>query len=173
MVWYHILNFGNVKTKIHPTVFIADGVSIIGDVEIQEESSIWFNTVIRGDVYYIRIGKFTNVQDNCVVHVTTNKYPTIIGDDVTIGHNAIIHGARISNRVLIGMGSTVMDDVEIGEYSIIGAGAVVLPGTKIKPYSLYVGVPAKFKREVTKEEVEQIKASADEYNKLAKKYEKK
>lgn len=167
---YHILNFGNVKPKIHKTVFVADGVSIIGDVEIGKESSIWFNTVIRGDVYYIRIGKFTNIQDNCVVHVTTDKYATIVGDNVTIGHNAIIHGAKISNNVLIGMGSIIMDDVAIGEFSIIGAGALVSPGTKIKPYSLYIGVPAKFKRKVTKGEIEQIKYSAVEYNELARKY---
>lgn len=167
---YHILNFGNVKPKIHKTVFIAEGVYIIGDVEIGEESSVWFNSVIRGDVYYIRIGKFTNIQDGCVIHVTTDRYATVIGDNVTIGHNAIIHGAKISSNVLIGMGAIVMDDVEIGEYTIIGAGAVVTPSTKIKPYSLYVGAPAKFKREITPAEIEQIKESAIEYNKLAKKY---
>lgn len=167
---YYILKYANLEPKIHKTVFIASGAAIIGNVEIGEESSIWFNTVVRGDVDYIKIGKFTNIQDNCIVHVTTDKYATIIGDYVTVGHSAIIHGAKISNNVLIGMGSIVMDDVEIGEFSIVGAGAVVAPSTKIKPYSLYIGIPAKFRREVTKEEIEQIKNSAIEYNNLSHRY---
>ncbi len=148
---------------IHPSVFTAEGSQIIGDVEIGEQSSVWFNAVIRGDVNYIRIGARTNIQDGCVLHVSRKKYPLIVGDDVTVGHNVTLHACNISFRCLIGMGAIVMDGTEVGEDSIIGAGALVTAKTIIPPRSLVLGSPAKVKRELSDEEVRGIKESANHY----------
>ncbi len=129
--------------KIDETVYLADNAVIIGDVEIQEYSSIWFNVVIRGDVNYIRIGKYTNIQDGTVIHATYQKYPTVIGDYVTVGHNAVIHACTLEDKVLVGMGAVVMDNAVVHTGAIIAAGAVVLPGTEVESYCIYAGVPAK------------------------------
>ena len=144
------------KAYIHPTAYV------IGDVTIGELSSIWHYVVIRGDNDSIEIGKETNVQENSTIH-TDPGYKVVIGDKVTIGHNAVIHGARISSNVIIGMGAILLNGSEIGEYSIIGAGAVVTQGTKIPPYSIAVGVPAKVIKKVSEEEIKLILENAEEY----------
>jgi carbonic anhydrase/acetyltransferase-like protein (isoleucine patch superfamily) len=155
---------------IHPTVFLAEGSQIIGDVEIGEQSSVWFNAVIRGDVNYIRIGSRTNIQDGCIFHVSRKTYPLIVGDDVTVGHNVTLHACNIGHRCLIGMGATVMDGTEVGEDSIVGAGALVTAKTIIPPRSLVLGSPAKVKRELTDNEVQGIKESATHYIEDVKNY---
>lgn len=137
-----IKEFENIKPIIDKKTYIADGAHIIGRVTIREYSSIWFNTVVRGDVNYIEIGRYTNVQDNSVVHVS-NEYATIIGDYVTIGHNAVIHACKIEDHCLIGMGSVILDGAVIGRGSIIAAGAVVKKNQVIPPFSVAAGVPAK------------------------------
>ena len=140
--------------QIHPSAFIEESAQVIGDVEIGEQSSVWFNAVVRGDVFYIRIGKRTNIQDGTVVHVTNGTHATILEDEVTVGHNVTLHGCYIERGCLIGMGSIVMDDVRIGAQSLVAAGALVSPGTIIPPRSLVLGVPAKVKRPLTGVEVE-------------------
>jgi carbonic anhydrase/acetyltransferase-like protein (isoleucine patch superfamily) len=148
-----IKSFRGVHPQIHPSAFVEDSAQIIGDVQIGEESSVWFNAVLRGDVYYIRIGNRTNIQDGTVVHVSNGTHATILEDEVTVGHNATLHGCYIERGCLIGMGSIVMDDVRIGAESIVAAGALVAPGTHVPPRSLVIGAPARIKRELTDEEV--------------------
>ena len=140
--------------NIHASAFIEASAQVIGDVEIGEQSSVWFNAVVRGDVFYIRIGNRTNIQDGTVVHVTNGTHATILEDEVTVGHNVTLHGCHIERGCLIGMGAIVMDDVRIGAESLVAAGALVSPGTRIPPRSLVLGVPAKVKRPLTAEEVE-------------------
>lgn len=149
--------------KIHPSAFIAENAVIIGDVEIGEDCSIWYNIVVRGDVNYIRIGDRTNIQDGTIIHVDHKRYPTIIGSNVTVGHNVMIHACTIEDYCLIGMSSTVMDGVVVGKQSIIGAGALVTPGKIIEPQSLWAGVPAKFVRKLTEEELSWLEKSAENY----------
>lgn len=148
--------------------YIAENATIVGDVVMGDECSIWFNAVIRGDVHYIKMGNRVNVQDGAVIHCTYQKYPTNIGNNVSIGHNAIVHGCTVHDNVLIGMGSIVMDDCVVESNSIIAAGAVVLQGTKVESGSIYAGVPAKKVKEVspelTKGEIERI---ANNYVKYA------
>lgn len=145
------------------SAFAEESAQIIGDVQVGDDSSIWFNVVIRGDVNHIRIGKRSNIQDGSVVHVTNGKFPTLIGDDVTVGHNAILHGCVIGSRCLIGMGAIVLDGCQIGEGTILAAGSVVAPGTVIAPGSLVLGAPAKVKRPLTAEELVNIERSAHNY----------
>jgi carbonic anhydrase/acetyltransferase-like protein (isoleucine patch superfamily) len=149
--------------EIHETAFVEDSAQIIGDVVIGPHSSIWFNATVRGDVHYIRIGSYSNVQDNCVIHVTNGKYPTVLEDYVTVGHSVTLHGCHIKSNNLIGIGSIVMDDVVIEENCIIAAAALVTPGTKVPPRSMMMGVPAKRVRELTDEEVAQITQYANNY----------
>ena len=165
-----ITEFDGKRPQLPATAFIAPGVDIIGNVTLGEETSVWFCSVVRGDIHYIRIGRRTNIQDNCTIHVTEHDYPTIIGDEVTVGHNVILHGCTIGDRCLVGMGAVVMDDVEVGEGSLIAAGAVVIPGTRVEPGSLYAGIPAKFRRPVSDEERGMIIDRAEEYVQLARKY---
>lgn len=161
-----IKSINNITPKILEGVFLADNAVVVGDVIIGKESSIWFNTVIRGDVNSIIIGNSVNIQDGVVVHCTYQKTKTIIGDNVSIGHNAIIHGCEIRNNVLIGMGAIIMDNVIIEENSIIAAGAVLTKGTYVKSGSLFAGVPAKFKRSLFEEEIENsIIKTAENYKK--------
>jgi carbonic anhydrase/acetyltransferase-like protein (isoleucine patch superfamily) len=149
--------------KIDPSVFIAEGVQIIGDVEIGQDSSIWYNAVIRGDVNFIRIGQRTNVQDGAVLHVTHEKFPLIIGSNVTVGHAAVLHAAVIEDFCLIGMNATVLDDARLGKYCLIAAGAVVLGGTVIPEGMMAAGVPAKVIRPLTMEERKALEQSAQNY----------
>lgn len=155
--------FKGTKPKIDASALVVDSAQIIGEVTIGEESSVWFNAVIRGDVNHISIGKRTNIQDGCVLHVARKSLPLIIGDEVTVGHNATLHACTIGSQCLIGMAATVMDGAEIGEHSIVGAGALVTPGTKIPPKSLVLGSPARVKRELTDEEIRGIRESAANY----------
>ncbi len=165
-----ILEFDGVKPRLHPSVFLADGSFIIGNVKIGEGSSIWYNTVVRGDVNYIKIGKFTNIQDLSMIHVTTAKYPTIIGDYVTVGHKVMIHGAKIGNYVLVGIGAIILDDVEIPDHVIIAAGSVIPPGKKYPSGVLIMGAPGKVVRELTREEINYFEESAIHYHELARKH---
>ncbi len=165
-----ILPFKNKIPKVDPNCFIASNSIVIGDVEINSQSSIWFGTVVRGDVFHIRIGCNTNIQDNSVIHVTTNKYPTLIGNYVTVGHSAILHGCSIKDNALIGIGSIVMDQSEIGAWSIIAAGSVVKPGTKIPSGKLWGGLPAKEIRNVNEKERIWINELSNNYVKLSKEY---
>ena len=134
--------------KMGNNIYLAENATIIGDVIIGDDCSIWFNTVLRGDVNSIRIGNRVNVQDGTVIHTLYQKSVSIIGDDVSIGHNAVIHGAKIENGALIGMGAIVLDHAVVGEGAIIAAGSVVLSGTQVEPGSIYAGVPAKFVKKV-------------------------
>ena len=148
-----IRSFGGVHPQIHESAFVEGSAQVIGDVRIGEESSIWFNAVVRGDVYYIRLGNRTNIQDNSVIHVQDGSHATIIEDEVTVGHNVTLHGCYVERGSLIGIGSIILDDVRIGSHSIVAAGALVSPGTVVPPRSLVMGFPAKVKRTLTDEEV--------------------
>jgi gamma-carbonic anhydrase len=158
-----IHTYRGIIPKIHPSVYVAAGAHIVGDVEIGEDSSVWFNTVIRGDVHFIRIGERTNVQDNSVLHVTHEKYPLVIGSDVTIGHGAIVHAATLKDCCLIGMGATVLDDATVGSYALVAAGSLVLEHFHVPEGALVAGVPARVKRMLTPEEREEIAQSARNY----------
>ena len=158
-----LLAFQNTTPRTDSSSYIAESALVIGDVRIGAESSIWFNAVIRGDVNYIKIGKRTNIQDGCVLHVAREKYPLIIGDEVTVGHNATLHACTIESRCLIGMGATVMDGSNIGENCIIGAGSLVTPNTVIEPGNMVMGSPAKVKRILTGNEIHSIIKSASHY----------
>ena len=146
---------GKVPT-VHESVFLAAGARIIGDVELAEHVSVWFNTVIRGDVERIRIGRNTNIQDNATIHVTNFANPTWVGEAVTVGHGAILHGCTVRDRALIGMNAVVLDRAEIGEDSLVAAGSVVLGGTIIPPNVLAAGIPAKVVRPLKEKEIEEI-----------------
>lgn len=156
--------------QIHPTAFIEESAQIIGDVEIGAESSVWFNAVVRGDVFYIRIGNRTNIQDGTVVHVTNGTHATILEDEVTVGHNATLHGCHIERGCLVGMGAIVMDGVRVGAQSLVAAGALVAPGTQIPPRSLVMGAPAKLKRPLTDEEVAGLEVYWQNYIEYTKQY---
>lgn len=145
--------FRNVHPQIHRTAFVADTAQIIGDVQVGDQASIWFGTVVRGDMFYIRIGDRTNVQDNCVLHTRTGEKPTILEDEVTVGHSVTLHGCYVEQGSLIGIGSIVLDDVRVGAQSLVAAGSLVAPGTKIPPRSLVMGMPARVKRALSDEEV--------------------
>jgi len=142
--------------EIGKNVYLADNATIIGDVVIGDDSSIWFNTVLRGDVNSIRVGKRVNIQDGTVVHTLYEKSVAEIGDDVSIGHNVTIHGAKIEAGALIGIGAVVLDHAVIGEGALIAAGSVVLSGTKVEPGSIYAGTPAKFIKKIDPEQSKEI-----------------
>ncbi|OLC80841.1 MAG: gamma carbonic anhydrase family protein [Nitrospirae bacterium 13_1_20CM_4_62_6] len=165
-----IRTFQGIKPTIAASAFIEETAVVIGDVVIGEESSVWFHAVVRGDVHSIRIGKRTNIQDLSVVHVTHDTHPTVLGDDVTVGHHVVLHGCTIKNRVLIGMGALIMDGAVIGEDCIVGAGALVTERTIVPPKSLILGAPAKVKRPVTEAELAWIRESAQNYVKYARQY---
>lgn len=151
-------------------VYIAPNATIIGDVEVGKGSSIWFGTVVRGDVHHIRIGEETNIQDNCCVHVTNGKWPCEIGHRVSVGHGAIVHGCVVADGCLIGMGALILDGAEVGEESLVAAGAVVTEGMKIPPRSLVAGVPARIKRELTADELERVRKNSAYYVEYCKEY---
>jgi carbonic anhydrase/acetyltransferase-like protein (isoleucine patch superfamily) len=153
--------------RVHPSCFVEDSAQVIGDVELGEDSSVWFNSVLRGDVHAIRIGQRTNIQDLTMVHVTSRRFSTTVGDDVTVGHHVVLHGCTVGNRVLVGMGAVVMDGVVIGDDCIIGAGTLLTPGTQVPPGSLVVGSPGKVKRPLTDEERSFLLESARHYVRTA------
>ena len=175
-----IIKYKGLVPKIHPSVFLAGNTVISGDVKIGENSGIWFGTVIRGDVSTVRIGKNTNIQDNSVVHVTRAHHkqnktgdaggPVVIGDNVTIGHSCIIHACIIEDEAFIGMGSVLMDLARVEKQGMLAAGSVLTPGKVVKSGQLWAGVPAKYFRDMTKEELDYIKISADNYAELAREY---
>jgi carbonic anhydrase/acetyltransferase-like protein (isoleucine patch superfamily) len=165
-----ITPFENHIPQLGEDVFIAEGAHVIGDVQIGTGSSVWFNTIIRGDVHFIRIGDRTNIQDNSVIHVTGGIHPTVVGSEVTAGHRVILHGCTIEDRALIGMGAVVMDGAVIGRESMIGAGALVTPGTRIPPGVLALGSPCKVVRELKEQERQFLEGSALHYFELAKRY---
>ncbi len=165
-----IVPYNGIMPKIAEGAFLADGVCISGDIVIGKNSNLWFNVAARGDVNYIRIGENTNIQDNSVIHVTTGGSPTIIGDRVTVGHNAILHACTVEDLCLIGMGAIILDEAQIQKYGFVAAGALVPPGKKFPPESLIVGSPAVVKRKLKKEEIEYIEWSAEHYVKLARGY---
>jgi carbonic anhydrase/acetyltransferase-like protein (isoleucine patch superfamily) len=149
--------------RVPSSAFIDDSAQVIGDVEIGEESSVWMGVVIRGDVNWIRIGRRSNVQDGTIVHVMTNTHPTTIGDNVTIGHGAIVHGCTIENQCLIGMGAILLNGSHVGTGSIVAAGTLLVEGMKVPPRSLVMGSPGKVKRTLSDAEVLDIQAYADRY----------
>lgn len=167
---FNISPFNSILPVIADDVFIADGARIIGKVHIGSKSSIWFNTVVRGDVHEIRIGARTNIQDNTTVHVSEGRAGCYIGNDVTIGHNAIVHACTVEDLALIGMGAVISDEAVIGKGSLVGAGALVTQGKKFPPYSLIIGSPAKAVRQLTEEEIKGLQESADHYVEIARQY---
>ena len=165
-----ILPYKNITPIIHDSVWVADNAVVAGDIEIGEDSSVWFGVQMRGDVHEIRIGARTNIQDNAVVHVTRNLSGTYIGDDVTIGHGAILHACRVEDKCLIGMGAIILDEAVIETGAMVAAGALVPPKKVVKSGQLWGGNPAKYMRDLKPEEVEFLKASADNYVRLAAEY---
>ena len=161
-----IRTYKGIRPQIAETAFIEDSAHIIGDVQIGDHSSVWFNCVLRGDVFHIRIGDYTNIQDNSVIHVTSDQFPTLIGSHVTVGHGAILHGCTIHDHSLIGIGSIILDEAVVGEESLIAAGSLVTPGTIIPPRSLVMGAPAKVRRAMTPEEIEGIQENWRHYVEL-------
>jgi carbonic anhydrase/acetyltransferase-like protein (isoleucine patch superfamily) len=157
-----IISLEGLIPRIHKSAFVADGVYVIGDVEIAEDASVWFNTVLRGDINSIHVGERTNVQDSCVFHVT-EELPVHLGNDVTVGHRAIVHGARVEDGSLIGMGSIILDRAHIGKQALVAAGAVVLEGFEVPDGMLAAGVPARLLRPLREEEKQALLESAQHY----------
>ena len=165
-----IRGYAGKKPVLGTGVFVAENAAVIGDVVIGDDSSIWYSTTVRGDVMPIRIGARTSIQDNTVIHVTSDFSGTTIGSDCTIGHSAIIHACTVEDFCLIGMGSILLDGARVGTGSLVGAGALVTPGTDIPPGSLVIGSPAKVKRPLNDKEREQIRYGAAHYVELARRY---
>jgi gamma-carbonic anhydrase len=159
--------FQGILPRVGKNAFVEETAVVVGDVVIGAESSVWFLSVVRADVNFVKIGSRTNIQDLCVLHVTHDTHPLNIGDEVTVGHHVVLHGCTIKDRVLVGMGAILMDGVVIGEECIIGAGALITEGTVIPPRSLVLGSPARIKRPVTEEERVWIKQSAANYVRYA------
>ena len=160
---------GDKRPRVHETAFIAPGAQIIGDVTIGPESSVWFNAVLRGDEAPIVIGAAVNVQDNSTLHMY-EKYPLILEDEVSVGHNVILHGCHVKRGALVGMGSVILDGVEIGEYALIGANTFLPSGKKIPPYTLVLGSPGKVVRELTEQDLELVKMTTRVYREKAKQF---
>ena len=152
-----------IAPRIAPSAYVQASAQVIGDVHLGAESSVWFNSVLRGDVFHIRIGARTSIQDNSTVHVTTGRHPTLVGDDVTVGHNVVLHGCSVGNRCLIGIGAIVLDRCDLGDDCIVGAGSLLVPGTVIPAGHLALGSPAKVVRPLTDAEREHVLQSARNY----------
>ncbi len=165
-----IITWNGITPRVGEKVFIADGAYVIGDVQIGDYSSVWFNAVVRGDVNYIRIGSRTSIQDCAACHCTRRLYPLVVGSEVTVGHGAVLHACTVGDGCVIGMGTVLLDNSEVGEQSIIAAGSVVSPGTKIPPKTLAVGSPAKPKRQVTEDELKWFEEGVENYVRLAQTY---
>lgn len=164
-----IIEYENIKPQIHESCFVADSAEIIGRVNLDENSSVWYGCIIRGDENTINIGKNTNIQDGTVIHIS-KEHQTEIGDYVTVGHKAIVHACKIGNNVLVGMGAILLDGVEIEDDVLIGAGSIVTPGKVIPRGSLVLGSPAKVVRELSQEEIAHLKQSALDYRVYAEKH---
>jgi carbonic anhydrase/acetyltransferase-like protein (isoleucine patch superfamily) len=163
-------SFKNASPTVEPSAYVDQSAQVIGDVHIGAESSVWMNVVIRGDVNHIRIGKRTNIQDLTMIHVMRETHPTVIGDEVTIGHSAVVHGTTIEDRVLIGMAAVLLNGVHIESDCVIAAGTLLTEGTRIPARSLVMGRPGKVKRPLTDEEVAEIRWYADNYVKYRLEY---
>ena len=162
--------YRSILPRIHPTAFVDESAQVIGDVEVGEESSVWMNVVVRGDVNRIRIGRRTNIQDGSIVHVQYETHPTTIGDDVTVGHGVILHGCIVGDRCLIGMGAILLNGVVIGEGSIVAAGTLLTEKTVIPSGALVLGSPGKVRRPIDADEAERIAAYAERYAAHAREY---
>jgi len=162
--------FQNYSPKIHDSVFVAEDAVVIGNVEIGESSSVWYGCILRGDVNFIRIGDRTNIQDGSIIHVSSKTYPTILEDEITVGHRVTLHGCRIESNCLIGIGSIILDGARIGRNSLVAAGSLVTPNTRVPPRSLVMGSPARVKRELTDEEVEKYSRNWKNYVELSRIY---
>ena len=162
--------YRSIVPRVHPTAFVDDSAQVIGSVEIGEESGIWMNAVLRGDVNTIRVGRQTNLQDGCIVHVMRGTHPTWLGDQVTVGHGAVLHGCTVRDRCLIGVGAILLNGAEIGEESIVAAGTLVTEGTTFPPRSLVMGRPGIRKRDLRDDEVAGILAYAARYVEYRKDY---
>ena len=163
-------SFQGKAPRLGKEVFVAEGAQVIGDVHLGDHASVWFNSVVRGDVGTIRIGARTNIQDLCVIHVTGGQFDTTLGDDVSVGHRAVMHGCTIRDAALIGIGAVLLDGCEIGEEAIVGAGALVTPGTRIPPRVLALGSPAKVVRPLTGAEIAFRRQHAAQYVEYARTY---
>lgn len=162
--------YGTSMPDLHESVWVAPGAAVIGDVEIGADSSIFYGSVLRGDVERIRIGERTNIQDQATLHVTADRFPTLLGNEITVGHRAVVHGCRISDGAMIGIGSIVLDGAEVGENAWIAAGAVVTPGSKIESGVLAVGVPARAVRALLPEEIEEQRERTLRYVETARRH---
>ena len=151
-----IKSFQNLKPKIHESAFVAENAVVIGDVEIGENSSVWFGAILRGDVNYIRVGNRTNIQDGTIIHVSTDTHATVLDDEITVGHRVTLHGCHVETGCLIGIGAIILDGARIGKHSLVAAGSLVIPNTQIPPRSLVMGSPAKIKRELSDDEVKDL-----------------
>ena len=158
-----IAALGDKVPRVDPTAFVAESAVVVGDVAIGPEASLWFHAVVRGDVERIRIGARTNVQDHATVHVTGGRWPTVLGDGVTVGHAAVLHGCTVGDHCLVGIGAIVLDGAVIETETLVGAGALVTPGMRVPPRSLVLGHPARRVRELTDDEVARLHASAASY----------
>jgi carbonic anhydrase/acetyltransferase-like protein (isoleucine patch superfamily) len=165
-----IKTFENLQPKIHETAFVAEDAVIIGDVEIGAQSSVWYGSVLRGDVNYIRIGARTNIQDASVIHVSSKTHPTILEDEITVGHRVTLHGCYVETGCLIGIGSIILDGVRVGRNSLVAAGSLITPNTLIPPASLVMGAPARVRRALTDAEVEGLKKFWQNYVSLSRIY---
>ncbi len=163
--------FKNIVPKIHKSAFVADSAIIIGDVEIGEDASVWFGSVIRGDVNFIRIGARTNIQDMGVIHVSSKTHSTVLEEEITVGHNVTLHGCYVERGCLIGIGAILLDGVRVGANSLVATGSLLTPGTQIPPNSLVMGSPAKVKRELNDDELAYLERSWRNYVELKKHYE--
>lgn len=162
--------FNNVHPKIHENAFITDDAIVIGDVEIGEDSSVWFGSVVRGDVNFIRIGARTNIQDGTIIHVSSKTHSTVLEDEITVGHRVTLHGCHVESGCLIGIGAILMDGVHVGAQSLVGAGSLLTPGTQIPPRSLVLGSPARVKRDLTDDELAYLDKSWRNYVELKSHY---
>jgi carbonic anhydrase/acetyltransferase-like protein (isoleucine patch superfamily) len=162
--------FNSTFPKIHSSAFITDDAIVIGDVEIGEDASVWFGSIIRGDVNYIRIGARTNIQDGTVIHVSSRTHPTTLEEEITVGHRVTLHGCYVEKGCLIGIGAILMDSVRVGANSLVGAGSLLTPGSQFPPNSLILGSPAKVKRELTADERGLLDRSWRNYVELKKHY---
>jgi carbonic anhydrase/acetyltransferase-like protein (isoleucine patch superfamily) len=162
--------FGGVHPQIPDSSYVDSSAQVIGDVQLGEQSSVWCNAVLRGDMFYIRVGDRSNIQDNCVVHTRTSEKPTILEDEVTVGHSVTLHGCYIERGALIGIGSIVLDDARVGAQSLVAAGSLITPETVIPPQSLVMGSPARVKRNLTEEEVAGLSLFWQNYVTFTRKY---
>jgi gamma-carbonic anhydrase len=167
-----LITFEKQKPQLHKSAFVAPGALLIGDVSLGENSSVWFGAIVRADIYPIKVGKASNIQDGTIVHVTAGKYPVIIGDKVSIAHAVMIHGCVIEDECLIGMRSTILDGAKIGHHSIVAAGALVTEGMQVPPYSVVMGVPGKVVRKVRPDELVRIEKNWQHYIDYSKRWKK-